>query len=207
MVEIFSDPTYLDDLDGIKIWLPHAIFFAFAVSVIVGILVVLAVRFLWPYTNAPVAELMEDKKDWAIVLTSGAIVMVIQYFAWLNSVPMPDEVDAAREAEGQAAAENRQSTEEQFTDRYGEITFLECEGGACNPAGDTAPYDILTGDDATEDVAFRTEDGVLVEEAYLVREDSDGDKVDYTVTLMIRDGADDAHEYRPNTDEDATDPQ
>ncbi|GAA1452141.1 hypothetical protein ACFP47_10590 [Nesterenkonia lacusekhoensis] len=199
MVEIFSDPTYLDDLDGIKIWLPHAIFFAFAGSVIVGILVVLAVRFLWPYTNAPVAELMEDKKDWAIVLTSGAIVMVIQYFAWLNSVPMPDEVDAAREAEDQAAAENRQSTEEQFTDRYGEITFLSCTGRQCREEDDL--YEELTeewvGGYATRDVSFYDADGVLVEDAYLLRQDSDDDDVEFTVKLMVRTGADAAEEYRP----------
>ncbi|GAA1452138.1 hypothetical protein ACFP47_10585 [Nesterenkonia lacusekhoensis] len=198
MIEIYTEPDVTTSLP-----------FEMSLLVVIGgpILIGLIAAGLVAFSRQKTRTSDDEKTEWTVAATTSIALMLIMGFFWLPERPSFNENRAARAEYDAALAENRSATEEQFTDRYGEVTFLECEGGACNPAGDTAPYDILTGDDATEDVAFRTEDGVLDEDAYLVREDSDDDKVDYTVTLMIRDGADDAHEYRPNTDEDATDPQ
>lgn len=95
--------------------------------------------------------------------------------------------------------EHHQATVEQFTDRYGEITFLRCTAGQCREADDL--YEELTekwaSESTTRNVSFYDTDGVLIEDAYLLRQDSDNPEVEFTVKLMVRESADEAYEYSP----------
>lgn len=154
----------------------------------------------------------EDRKESAqvrtgLVSTAMAGVLTISSCGYASAQghidPANESSQDAREEYEAQIEENRQSTVEQFTDRYGEIAFLRCTGGQCREEDDL--YEELaeewTGGYTTRDVSFYDADGVLVEDAYLLRQDSVDPEVEFTVKLMVRTGADEAHEYEPRGDQ------
>lgn len=147
----------------------------------------------------------EDRKESAqvrtgLVSTAMAGVLTISSCGYASAQghidPANESRQGAHEEYEAQIAENRQDTEEQFADRYGELEFLSCFSGSCRPVGEDL-FDVLDGDHGTEDVAFRDEHGVLHENAYLSREASEDPDVEATVTLMVRDGGNGAEEYNP----------
>lgn len=191
MVEVYSEPNITADTPSL--WVQVGVIFGGA-ALIVGVAVLAAyiARKIWN----------RDGEIGSVECIAGTLVLIGCLMGLLvYEVNFLDEerdwraqeLEAAEQRE-QVQENNQRSTEEQFIDRYGDVVMLWCTDSTCDHHHDDL-YDIITGGSATEDVTFQDEDGVVYEDAYLLREDSGADDVDYTVTLMVRHGHDDVEEY------------
>lgn len=197
MVEIYTDPTQFDELADTILHFAPALTFALVGSLLIGLL---AWGVSWGSRDYDGPGLM--KRDPLIAAATAAVALTGGLF-WVAGQPSSAEVSEAREQRDQVIAENEESTEEQFTERYGELEFLSCDDGSCQPV-EGGLFEVIDGDHGTDDVAFRDEQGVLHEDAYLSREASSDPDVAATVKLMLRDDGHEAEEYDPEpSDEEA----
>lgn len=208
MIEIYTEPAAPERSAFSDGSLVEALLILLAIAAVVG-LIALAVF---------IAEVIckhrgddEDRRHSVRVLTGLTSTAVIGVLALSGCVYAEaqghiDRSDSNYQAYQEALAEHEaeieqhhQATVEQFTNRYGELVFLRCTAGQCREEEDL--YEELAeewaGGSTTRDVSFYDAAGVLVEDAYLLKQDSDDDGVEFTVRLMVRESADEAYEYSP----------
>lgn len=190
MVEIHNTPTQFDELADTLLPFAFALPVALVGSLLIGLL---AWGVSWVSRDYDGPGLV--KRDPLIAAAATVVVLAGSLF-WVGGQASLGEVIEAREQRDQAIAENRKDTEERFTDRYGDLEFLRCSAGSCQPV-DEYLFEVLDGDHGTQDVDFRDDRGALHESAYLSREASEDPDVEATVTLMVRDGGDGVEEYNP----------